>query len=511
MGSELKKGVILNYINLALSSLIPFLYTPIMLDLLGQEEYALYKLSGSITGYLSLISLGLGSAITRYLIKARTEDGVEEERKVLGLFVMIFRSIAIVTLVAGVVLSFGVGHWYDHSLAPDQLRTVEILIFILACNTSINFLASPYISVVNAYEKFVFLQTMSIFATCAGPILNLIALYMGFASIGLAISSLIATITFRIIYYLYVRRSMCIRPIFAKAPTALVKDILTFSFWVFVSNIVSHLYVTTDTVLMGAIPDLAIVGIAVYSVGEIMSSMVFSINGGISALLVPKANKMVFEGANNAEITDTAIRMGRIQCLIISLVIFGFIAFGQPFIHFYVGDDYKDAYWVAVVIMLPNMIPLVQSFCLNVLMARNKNKFRALVYLGIAILNVIGTWYLLHIWGIIGAALMTGLSLVIGNGVIMNWYYHHKMGLDMLRFWREVGQVVVLPLIMSTFVILLYRIIDFYNIWILIIGIVFYTIIYLSLNWKFVLNNYERALIQEPISMFFKKITNKIK
>ncbi len=511
MSGELKKGVVLNYVNLALSSLIPFFYTPIMLELLGQEEYALYKLSGSITGYLSLISLGLGSAITRYLIKARVENGDEDERKVLGLFVMIFRVIAVLTLIVGGVLSLGVSYWYDHSLDPLQLQKVEILIFILACNTAINFLASPYISVVNAYEKFVFLQTMSIFATCAGPILNLIALYMGFASVGLAISSLIATIIFRIIYYIYVRRSMSIRPIFAKPPIGLVKDILTFSFWVFVSNIVSHLYGTTDTILMGAIPDLAIVGVAVYSVGEIMSSMIFSINGGISALLIPKANKMVFEGANNTEITDTAIRMGRIQCLIISLIIFGFIAFGQPFIHFYVGDEYKDAYWVAVVVMFPNMIPLVQSFCLNVLMARNKNKFRALVYLGIAILNVIGTWYLLHIWGIIGAALMTGLSLIIGNGFIMNWYYHHKLGLNMLRFWREVGQIIVLPLIMSLFVILLYKIIDFYNIWILIIGIVLYTIVYLSLNWKLVLNNYERTLIQELILMFFKKITYKIK
>ena len=500
MASELKKGVVLNYINLALSSLIPFFYTPIMLNLLGQEEYALYKLSGSITGYLSLISLGLGSAITRYLIKARIERGAEEERRVLGLFVMIFRVVAILTLLLGAILSFGVGSWYDHSLAPEQLQKVEILIFILACNTSINFLASPYISVVNAYEKFVFLQTMSIFATCAGPILNLVALYMGYASIGLAISSLVATILFRIIYYIYVRRSMNIRPIFAKPPISLVKDILTFSFWVFISNIVSHLYGTTDTVLMGAIPSLAIVGVAVYSVGEIMSSIVFSINSGISALLIPKANKMVFEGMDNSIITDTAIRIGRIQCFIISLVIFGFVAFGQPFIHFYVGDDYKDAYWIAVVMMLPNMIPLVQSFCLNILMARNKNKFRAMVYLGIALINVVGTWYLLHTWGIIGAAFMTGLSLLIGNGFIMNWYYQYKLGLDMLRFWKNVGRIVILPLIMSVAVLLLSKVVDFYNLGMLIIGIVLYAIVYVIISWKCVMTDYERSLIQIPLS-----------
>lgn len=79
--SQLKTGVILNYINLLLGNLIPVFYTPVMLQLLGQSEYGLYKLSSNITSYLSLISLGLGSAITRYLIKAREEDGKGSRRK----------------------------------------------------------------------------------------------------------------------------------------------------------------------------------------------------------------------------------------------------------------------------------------------------------------------------------------------------------------------------------------------------------------------------------------------
>lgn len=505
MGGELKKGVVLNYVNLALSSLIPFFYTPIMLELLGQEEYALYKLSGSITGYLSLISLGLGSAITRYLIKARVENGDEDERKVLGLFVMIFRVIAVLTLIVGGVLSLGVSYWYDHSLDPLQLQKVEILIFILACNTAINFLASPYISVVNAYEKFVFLQTMSIFATCAGPILNLIALYMGFASVGLAISSLIATIIFRIIYYLYVRRSMSIRPIFAKAPTGLVKDILTFSFWVFVSNIVSHLYGTTDTVLMGAIPDLAIVGVAVYSVGELFTAITNSLNAGISSLLIPKANKMVFEGATNLEITNTAIRMGRLQLYLIALIVSGFVAFGQPFIHFYLGEEYADSYFVAILVMMPNIIPLIQSFCLNVLMARNKNRFRALLYLSLAIFNAIGTWFMLHIWGPIGAAFMTGLSFFLGHGLIMNWYYHTQLNIDIIKFWREVGPILIIPALLTIGTLSLYSIINFYSIVNLGIGIILYTILYIILNWTMVMSQYERNVFFEPFSQIINK------
>ena len=84
--NQLRIGVILSYVNLILGNLIPVFYTPIMLSLLGQSEYGLYKLASNVTSYLSLISLGLGTAITRYLIKAREEEGKEAEEKILGLF-----------------------------------------------------------------------------------------------------------------------------------------------------------------------------------------------------------------------------------------------------------------------------------------------------------------------------------------------------------------------------------------------------------------------------------------
>lgn len=209
----------------------------------------------------------------------------------------------------------------------------------------------------------------------------------------------------------------------------MLKEILVFSFWIFLANVVNQLYNATDVVMIGAVPALATVGVAVYNVGGVFNGIVFSAAQGISSLLSPKVNKMVFNDASNTELTSLAIKTGRLQCYIVTLIITGFIAFGQPFIAWYTGgsgDNYADAYWVAILMMVPNMIPLVQSVCLSIIVAKNKHKFRSLVYLGIAIVNVIGTWILMHIMGVIGAALMTGIALVLGQGFVMNWYYWKK-------------------------------------------------------------------------------------
>lgn len=52
--NQKKVGVLLSYVNLAISTIIPFFYTPIMLAILGQSEYGLYSLSNSVISYLSL-------------------------------------------------------------------------------------------------------------------------------------------------------------------------------------------------------------------------------------------------------------------------------------------------------------------------------------------------------------------------------------------------------------------------------------------------------------------------
>jgi len=506
---ELKIGILLNYVNLALSSLIPLFYTPIMLRLLGQEEYGLYKLSGSITSYLGLISLGLGSAVTRYLIKARTEVGQKEEERMLGLFLIIFRFIAIISFVVGTILTANLDLFYSNSLNEDEMHRIQILVFIMVCNMALSFSVAPYMSIVTARERYLFYQCMNILITCVIPFLNLIALFLGFASIGLAITSLCVAIVVRLIYYIYVRAGLHIKPQYKNIPTEYLREILMFSFWIFVGNVVGQLYDATDTILIGSIPTLATTGVAIYSVGTIFNNMIITLTAGISNLLVPRTNKLVFEGKGDEVLTEYSILIGRIQCYICSTIVAVFVVFGKPIIHFYVGDIYQEAYWVAVFIMVPNLIPLAQSACLSIVIAKNQHKFRSLIYLGIAIINVFGTWFALHHWGVSGAAFVTGIAMLVGQGACMNWYYGKKTGINIALFWKHVLIVFIVPVFFSTFCIFVFKLGHFnlYRIEVLIISIALFFCFIFLLQWHFFFNPYEKSLILTPL----KKTINIIK
>ena len=503
--SQLRVGAVMSYINMALGSLVPMFYTPVMLELLGQSEYGLYKLAGTVTSYIGLISFGVGSAVVRYLVKFRAEGDKDGEERMFGLFNIIFLVISAITLVVGVVIAFNVGLIYDKSLSNEQLFEMTILVLILTLNTAISFSATPYTAVVTCHERFIFLQIINIITTVLTPIANLIVLFLGFKSIGMVASSLALTIVVRIVYIIYVKSSIGIKPRYKNMPTYLVKELLIFSFWIFVSNVVNQLYNATDTVIIGAIPALATVGVAIYNVGATFTNMMQSFTTGINSVLTPKINTMVFTGSSNTELTDMVIRFGRLQAYIVALVCSGFIAFGQQFIKLWAGPDYSEAYWVCLATMVPVCIPLVQSVALNIIVAQNRHRFRSLVYLGIAIVNVIGTILCVNQFGIIGAAVVSGIAYIIGPGIILNWYYWKKIGLEIPRFWKEIVKLFIIPTIMAAVTIFILNFVTLDK-WItLLVGIIIYTLVFAIFNWLVVMNDYEKDIFRGPVLKFTDK------
>lgn len=498
--------MILSYINLGIGNLIPFFYTPIMLGLLGQSEYGLYKIASSTTSYLSLMAFGIGSAVSRFIIKARTQEGKDAEERMFGLFNLLFQAIALLTLIVGGVITWKLDLIYGASLTAAELSRMRILVGLMVLNTAVGFSATSYNSVMFSHERFLFVHSVNILSTVGVPVLNLVILFLGCRSVGMAVVSLSMNVLIRLIHITYVRKVLDIKPRYDNLPRNALKEIFAFSFWIFVSNIVGQIYSATDTVIIGAIPALATAGAAVYSIGSTFSGIMFSLAQITPSLFAPKVTQMVFSGCDNQQMTDLVIKVGRMQGFIVALVCSGFIAFGMQFLSCYVGPGYTESYWVAVVVMIPNCIPLVQSAAHSVLQAKNMHQFRSKVYLAIALLNVIGTLLLVEEYGVIGAAIPTGGSYLVGHGLIMNWYYWKKVGLDIPRFWKHLLPVFAIGAVLCMITLLVSQWIDFNNWGSLFAGIITYTLVYCLCLWKFILRTEEREMIAGTI---LKKLKNK--
>lgn len=493
---QIKVGSLLSYLNLLIGNLIPLIYTPIMLRILGQAEYGIYGIAQSVMGYIGLLNFGIGGSIVRYLSKYRAEGDTEGERRVFGLFIKIYAVIGAAVLLAGMFLSFNLTA-FGRSLTGDELSLLGRLVRLMTLNTAIFMPFNVFSSMVLAHERFIFSKTVSLLTSIVSPCLSFVLLFAGFGSVGLVIVSTVLNFVTYAIYTAYVLRKLQIKPSFKSVGGGLLGEIIRFSLLVFVANIVDILFWTTDKLIIGwAIGSAAT---AVYNIGATFNSYITSLSTAISGILMPRVTAMSVKNTPPSEFTALFIKVGRLQFLLISFIVSAFVAFGRQFIALWAGSEYAEAYYIALLVMIPVTIPLIQNTGLNILYAMNKHKFRSLVYIVIAVLNVALTFWWVEDYGIIGAALATCLSYIVGNIIIINIYYHKKIGLDIPLFWKNILKMSPTMFVMG---VAAWFVLDSITVdgWLVFFAFALaYTLIYLSLAYAFMMNDYERNLIKAPI------------
>ena len=502
--NELKAGALLSYVNLGISTVIPLFYTPVMLRLLGQAEYGLYSLSNSVISYLSLLTFGLGSTILRYLTQARTENNREKLESTLGLFAVLYSIISLITLIVGIILTRFSGSIFAKGLTILEIHRLNILIVLMALNSAISLICVPFASISICYEKYIFRKIVEMISTIAVPLLNVAVLYAGYASIGMAIIGTIMQILLLILYVWFCICRIGICPKFKNLPLGMLKDIFGFTAFIFLSSIADLLYWSTDKVLLGAMVSSS--AVAIYNVGATFNSMLQNLSSSISSVFAPRVNQFVFSGHRIEDFSELLIRVGRIQYLIVSLVLSGFIVFGRTVIRLWAGAEYEDAYVVALLTMVPLAVPLIQNIAFTTITAQNRHRFRSILYVVLAVLNVIGTYYLIPLLGIIGAALCTCVVFALGHGIVMNWFYYKKIGLNIPVFWRNILKMTIVPAFMiATCSVLQHFGLQVYTLMQLLGWICVYTVFFSLFSWQFTMNSYEKSLI----SGLFKKVVHR--
>jgi O-antigen/teichoic acid export membrane protein len=225
----------------------------------------------------------------------------------------------------------------------------------------------------------------------------------------------------------------------------LLREIFSFSIFVFLNMVMSEVYWNLDKTIMMRV---ALPMVLITSTSGQIAQYFMDFSNVFSGLFLPRAVQLVTRGADREALTDLMIRVGRLQLMVIGLVVVGFGLAGRQFITLWVGGVMGEGaglcYTITLMLLLSLIIPLFQSSALSVLQALNKHAFRAVVLFFISVLNAVISVFLAKAYGPLGAALGTAFSLILGNVLVSNWYYHYRIGLNIPRFFRE-GLAGILP------------------------------------------------------------------
>lgn len=491
--SERKFGVALTYVNIFLNTFVMLIYTPFILKYLGQSEYGLYALAMSILTYLALLDFGFGNAIvvltSKYIIK--NERGKQE--LLYGTVLTSYIFISCLSVLGMLTFYYFSDSIFAKSMSISEIDIFKVLILILAFNIAVSIPANMFRSILTAYEKFIFINGLSIIRALSVPLLTIVAIFFECRTIAMILSVTVVNVIFLLIQYIYFRKNINISIGFGVFDTKVFKLAFSYSIFIFIATIVDQVNWNFGQLVIGAFRGTN--EVAVYSIALLFNTTFIMLSTAVSNVLLPKVSKMISDGAKNDDLTLEMIKIGRLQSYVVLLVLFGFALFGQSFIAFWAGTEYIDAYYLTLIIMTPLAIPLMQNLGLSILKAKNKFVFRAISSLIMSFFTILMSLCLTNEFGYWGVAVSISITFFVLNGIIMNFYYQY-IGLDVFKFWKQI--FIVFVVMTSVFICfhLYLNIINLDSIVKLVLNIPVFIMVSFAAIYISVMNSYEKMIVK---------------
>jgi O-antigen/teichoic acid export membrane protein len=391
---KLGQTSVVYFVSRILASMLGFVATVYFARLLGSGPLGIYYLVVSVVSWLAIVgTLGVSGALTK-----RISEG--EER---GQFV-----VAAATLIVGLFALVALGVLAFRPLVRNYIgypATTFVLLILLVtlCYSLVSSLLNG-LHLVHVTGPLSTLKTgarslMQIGALVAG--LELVGLFVGHAAAFALVVGVGFAVALRRLDGLALPERRHFRSLF---------DYARFS-WL--SGLQSRMFNYTDIIVLGFFVPSSLIGI--YSVAWNVGQFLIIFAGGISKTLFPEMSKLSTESETGTveNLVEDALSYAGLL-LIPGLV--GGALLGERILRIY-GGEFTQGATVLVVLIVANLLMSYQNQLINTLSAidRPDLSFRAnaLFVLANVTLNVV----LVYLYGWLGAAVATALSVVLSLGL----------------------------------------------------------------------------------------------
>lgn len=433
--NNLKADILISYISMIITIIVTFFLTKYQLKYLGQTQYGIISLVNSVIGYISILDLGIGQTVIRYIALYNSRGENDKIEMIAGHSFRNYVKISFVALIIGIIIVLFSPKIFPN-LTENQTYLFEICFMIALLNVILQIPGATFSAILTGYKKFKFLRIANIFKTILRAIIMILLLKLGFGVVIVFAVDLVLNQGLNIINYLWVRYKLKVKLNFKKMDNNMKKEISTYSFFVFLGIITDQIFWKTDGIIIGMLSNIAIVG--VYSISSQLVNQFLIICSTFSAVFLPNLTEMVTEDKGKEKINEFFTKSSRYQFILVSMIILNYIFLGKQFINLWVGPEMQDAYYYGLVVFISLTIPMFQTTGYQILYAMNKHKARSIIYIFNAILNVILSVILFKFYGAIGPALATAIAMIIGNTIIMNIYYKKILELKLFKYFKEV-------------------------------------------------------------------------
>jgi O-antigen/teichoic acid export membrane protein len=420
--SKTVRNMAANTAGVVVNMITGLLVMPFLIRTMGTSTYGLWVLIGTLTGYFGILDLGVSSALGRLVAAHRARAEHDEVNKVMstGVSLLLIASLLVCVAIGVVLFVFPV----LFNVPPSAALDVRYSIILVGLNLAFAFPGFAFQGFLWAHERFELINSIDIpililrtilsltLVTGAMPLTTLGAIAFG---VTLLASALKTVACYRMDPLLHVSPRN-FRRFQARA-------ILSLGGWMSVISWSKTLIPQIAPTLIGI--RVGSSAVTTFSVARQLVAYSNIFANSATQVMAPRA---VAAHATNSVVAQKQlfIEGGKFSYALSLFFCGGFFCLGLPFIHWWQHGLEDGAYYLLLILLLGESLPMSQWLTYSVLLGANRQGGLGLLALseGLVLVPLI----VLLIWshGVTGACIAVAMAGFLVRGVAQ-WLYGCKV------------------------------------------------------------------------------------
>lgn len=437
---QIKLGALMSYVAISVNIISGLVYTPWMISSIGRENFGLYTLALSVIT-LFVFDFGLSNAVTRFISKYLAEGNPEKANNCIGLVYRLYIIIDIVLFVILIGVFFFIPQIY-RELTLEEIEKFKVVYAMAAMYAVVSFPFIPVNGVLTAHECFFQLKVCDVLHKLIIVGSMTACLLMGYGLYALVLVNALSGIL-TILFKLWCTRRFTAQKIswryFNKAE---LKELAGYSGWVTVIALAQRCIFNLAPSILGAFSGTT--AIAILGIAMTLEGYTYTFANALNGMFLPRVSRVLAD--KDGDILPLMIKMGRIQIYVVGLIVFGVICLGRCFIHLWVGDGFSESFLCAVLIIIPSFFHLPQMIGNDAIFAANKVKQLSIIYIVMAVVNLIGAAVLSPSFGATGICISVFVAYMIRT-IGMDYIFYKEMNINVFKFFKETFVKLSIPML----------------------------------------------------------------
>jgi O-antigen/teichoic acid export membrane protein len=417
--------------------------TPFMLHQLGAADYGLLVVIQSVLGFTSLLDLGIGGAVTRFVAQHVTRGEFDAAHHLvataLRLYVLIGLGIVVVSILAAPVAA--------GFFASDerQARDAQLLVVFLGLSAGVAIPFSIARSVLYGIQRYDIANLVDTGGTLLIAAASVVVLLLGFGVPGLlGLNVPIYVLAFLVSGWFIHRVEPRLRFGWSGGDRSLVGRVLGFSWPLVTMRLASQFQTRTDEIVIAAF--LPISFVTPYALARKLSELARVVAIQFVKVLMPLASELDARG-DRPGLQSLYLTATRVVLMIFIPFAAVLMVLARPILVAWVGPVYGDAAILVVILTLAGLMDISQWPGEQVLQGIARHHPLALMALANGISNVVLSILLVQRFGVIGVAFGTLIPISLETVVLVMPYTWRVLGIRPSRAINYALLPVLLPAI----------------------------------------------------------------